>query len=88
MKAAVFVLAVAGPAAAQQFTCAETIALAKSAGAFVQVVNAMTKECQGKVATDQTCQAYVDAIKENALSENLLAFSAQTAALAIRCPDS
>ena len=87
MKAAVFVLAMATPAAAQQFTCAETIALAKSAGAFVQVVNAMTKECQGKIATDKTCQVYVEAIKANALPENLLAFSAQTAALAIRCPE-
>ena len=87
MKAAVFILAMAGSATAQQFTCAETIALAKSAGAFVKVVNPMTKECQGKATTDKTCKAYVDAIRENALSENLLALSAQTAALAVRCPD-
>lgn len=53
----------------------------------MKVVNAMTKECQGKATTDKTCKAYVDAIRENALSENLLALSAQTAALAVRCPD-
>ena len=53
----------------------------------MKVVNAMTNECQGKATTDKTCKAYVDAIRENALSENLLALSAQTAALAVRCPD-
>lgn len=86
MRALLVLCTLAAPAWAQPFDCQETVALAKSAGAFVSVVNTMTHECQEKVATDQTCQTYVTAIRERNISENLLAFSARAAALAVRCP--
>ncbi|WP_190941514.1 hypothetical protein [Paracoccus yeei] len=87
MKLMLAACMVAAPAWGQPFDCAEARALAESAGAFVAVVNDMTSECQGKAATDQTCRAYVEAIKRHDLPDNLLAFSAQAAALAVRCPD-
>ena len=61
---------------------------------FLELCQRLRAECQDlgsghETVTGQTGrnQRYVDAIRENALSENLLALSAQTAALAVRCPD-
>lgn len=80
------VLSVTG-AMAQQVDCEEVVALATSASAMVKTISAMSEICKDRIKTDPTCRDYADIIKANALGENMLAFSTQSLALAMKCPD-